>query len=131
VAYTMEDLLSVLHPCCPAEADALCKTRRRVEHGLTTVGLKIINRDTALAAATVLTGFGQGGGDPLRCPGAAVAIPAVGRAIDAIRPRRGIGAVLGDKPGAGGFEDGGLLAGIAGNGHRVTTSHLRSPYHFH
>ena len=86
------------------------------------------NRDTALAAATVLTGFGQGGGDPLRCPGAAVAIPAVGRAIDAIRPRRGIGAVLGDKPGAGGFEDGWLLAGIAGNGHRVTTSHLRSRY---
>jgi hypothetical protein len=41
VAYTMENLLSVLHPSCPAEADALCKTRRRVEHGLTTVGLKI------------------------------------------------------------------------------------------
>jgi hypothetical protein len=41
VAYTMENLLSVLHPCCPAEADALSKTRRRVEHGLTTVGLKI------------------------------------------------------------------------------------------
>ncbi len=41
MAYTMENLLSVLHPCCPAEADALCKTRRRVEHGLTTVGLKI------------------------------------------------------------------------------------------
>jgi hypothetical protein len=37
----MENLLSVLHPCCPAEADVLCKTRRRVEHGLTTVGLKI------------------------------------------------------------------------------------------
>jgi len=41
VAYTMEHLLSVLHPSCPAKADALCKTRRRVEHGLTTVGLKI------------------------------------------------------------------------------------------
>jgi hypothetical protein len=37
----MEHLLSVLHPSCPAKADALCKTRRRVEHGLTTVGLKI------------------------------------------------------------------------------------------
>jgi hypothetical protein len=37
----MENLLSVLHPCCPAEADALCMTRRRVEHGLATVGLKI------------------------------------------------------------------------------------------
>ena len=37
------DILAVdlLHPCCPAEADALCETRRRVEHGLTTVGLKI------------------------------------------------------------------------------------------
>jgi hypothetical protein len=41
VAYTMENLLSVLHTSCPAEVDALCKTRRRVEHGLTTVGLKI------------------------------------------------------------------------------------------
>ena len=41
MAYTMENLLSVLHPSCPAEADALCKTRRCVEHGLTTVGLKI------------------------------------------------------------------------------------------
>ena len=41
MAYTMEHLLSVLHPSCPAKADALCKTRRRVEHGLTTVGLKI------------------------------------------------------------------------------------------
>ena len=41
MAYTMENLLSVLHPSCPAKADALCKTRRRVEHGLTTVGLKI------------------------------------------------------------------------------------------
>ena len=41
MAYTMEHLLSVLHPSCPAEADVLCKTRRRVEHGLTTVGLKI------------------------------------------------------------------------------------------
>jgi hypothetical protein len=30
VAYTMENLLSVLHPCCPAEADALCKNSRRV-----------------------------------------------------------------------------------------------------
>jgi hypothetical protein len=41
VAYTMEDLLSVLHPHCPVTVDALCKNRRRVEHGLTTVGLKI------------------------------------------------------------------------------------------
>ena len=41
MAYTMENLLSLLHPCCPAEADALCKTRRRVERGLTTVELKI------------------------------------------------------------------------------------------
>jgi hypothetical protein len=41
VAYTVEDLLSVLHPHCPVKVDALCKNRRRVEHGLTTVGLKI------------------------------------------------------------------------------------------
>jgi len=38
VAYTVEDLLSVLHPHCPIKVDALCKNRRRVEHGLTTVG---------------------------------------------------------------------------------------------
>jgi hypothetical protein len=41
VAYTVENLLSVLHPHCPAKVDALCKDRRRVEHGLATVGLKI------------------------------------------------------------------------------------------
>jgi hypothetical protein len=41
VAYTMENLLSVLHPHCPIKVDALCNNRRRVEHGLTTVGLKI------------------------------------------------------------------------------------------
>jgi hypothetical protein len=41
VAYTVEHLLSVLHPHCPVKVDALYKNRRRVEHGLTTVGLKI------------------------------------------------------------------------------------------
>jgi hypothetical protein len=41
VAYTVQDLLSVLHPHCPVKVDALSKNRRRVEHGLTTVGLKI------------------------------------------------------------------------------------------
>ena len=41
MAYTMEHLLSVLHPHCPIKVDALRKNRRRVEHGLTTVGLKI------------------------------------------------------------------------------------------
>ena len=41
MAYTVEDLLSVLHPHCPVKVDALCKNRRRVEHGLTTVGLKV------------------------------------------------------------------------------------------
>jgi hypothetical protein len=41
VAYTVEDLLNVLHPHCPVKVDALCKNRRRIEHGLTTVGLKI------------------------------------------------------------------------------------------
>src|SRR5260370_39260405 len=41
VAYTVEDLLSVLHPHCPVKIDALWTNRRRVEHGLTTVGLKI------------------------------------------------------------------------------------------
>ena len=41
MAYTMEGLLSVLRPHCPVKVDALCKNCRRVEHGLTTVGLKI------------------------------------------------------------------------------------------
>ena len=31
----------MLHPHCPVKVDALCKNRRRSEHGLTTVGLKI------------------------------------------------------------------------------------------
>jgi hypothetical protein len=41
VAYTVEDLLGVLYLHCPVKVDALYKNRRRVEHGLTTVGLKI------------------------------------------------------------------------------------------
>jgi hypothetical protein len=41
VAYTVGDLLSVLQRRCPVKVDALCKNRSRVEHGLTTVGLKI------------------------------------------------------------------------------------------
>jgi hypothetical protein len=41
VAYTMDNLLSVLHPHCPIKVDALCNNRRRIEHGLTTVGLKV------------------------------------------------------------------------------------------
>ena len=41
MAYTMENLLGVLHPHCPIKVDALRNNRRRVEHGLTTVGLKI------------------------------------------------------------------------------------------
>jgi hypothetical protein len=41
VAYTLENLLAVLRPHCPDKVDALYKDRRRIEHGLTTVGLKI------------------------------------------------------------------------------------------
>ena len=41
MAYTMENLLSVLHPHCPVKVDALRNKRRRVEHGFTTVGLKV------------------------------------------------------------------------------------------
>ena len=41
MAYTVEDLLRVLQPHCQVKVDALSKNRRRVEHGLTTVGLKI------------------------------------------------------------------------------------------
>ena len=50
VAYTVEDLLSVLHPHCPVKVDALSKNRRRVEHGLTTVGLDVLNVGCIFAA---------------------------------------------------------------------------------
>ncbi|MFM9849865.1 MAG: hypothetical protein ACKVP3_22260 [Hyphomicrobiaceae bacterium] len=39
--YTLEDLLAHLHKGAPAQADALALHRRRVEHGLLSVGLKI------------------------------------------------------------------------------------------
>ncbi len=39
--YTLEDLLAVLHKTAPAKVDALALNRRRVEHGLVSVGLKI------------------------------------------------------------------------------------------
>ena len=41
MAYTVEKLLNVLRPHCSEKVDALCKNRRRIERGLTTVGLKI------------------------------------------------------------------------------------------
>src|SRR5215813_11004837 len=37
----LEDLLAVLHDSAPAKADAVALQRRRVEHGLLSVGLKI------------------------------------------------------------------------------------------
>ena len=39
--YTLEDLLAILHDRAPAKADAVALQRRRVEHGLLSVGLKI------------------------------------------------------------------------------------------
>ena len=36
----LEDLLAILHDRAPAKADALALQRRRVEHGLLSVGLK-------------------------------------------------------------------------------------------
>ena len=42
MAYTMEDLLHVLHPYCSVKVEwKLDPNRVPVEHGLTTVGLKI------------------------------------------------------------------------------------------
>ena len=38
---TLEDLLAILHDRTPAKTDALALQRRRVEHGLLSVGLKI------------------------------------------------------------------------------------------
>jgi hypothetical protein len=37
----LEDLLAILHDRAPAKADAVALRRRRVEHGLLSVGLKI------------------------------------------------------------------------------------------
>ncbi len=37
----LEDLLTILHECAPAKADAVAQRRRRVEHGLLSVGLKL------------------------------------------------------------------------------------------
>jgi hypothetical protein len=39
--YKLEDLLAILHDRSPAKADAIALQRRRVEHGLLSVGLKI------------------------------------------------------------------------------------------
>lgn len=39
--YTLEDLLCALHPTAPVQVEAVSATRRRVEHGLLSVGLKI------------------------------------------------------------------------------------------
>jgi hypothetical protein len=39
--YKLEDLLAILHDRAPAKADAVALQRRRVEHGLLSVGLKI------------------------------------------------------------------------------------------
>ena len=38
---TLEDLLAIVHDHSPAETDAIALQRRRVEHGLLSVGLKI------------------------------------------------------------------------------------------
>jgi hypothetical protein len=40
-AFKVEDLLAILHDRAPAKADAVALQRRRVEHGLLSVGLKI------------------------------------------------------------------------------------------
>ena len=37
----LEDLLAILHDRAPAKTDAVALQRRRVEHGLLSVGLKI------------------------------------------------------------------------------------------
>jgi hypothetical protein len=39
--YTLEDLLSALYPAAPVQVNAVSASRRRVEHGLLSVGLKI------------------------------------------------------------------------------------------
>jgi hypothetical protein len=39
--YSFEDLLALLHECAPAQVDAIALSRRRVEHGRLSVGLKI------------------------------------------------------------------------------------------
>jgi hypothetical protein len=39
--YSFEDLLALLHGRAPAKVDAVALSRRRVEHGHLSVGLKV------------------------------------------------------------------------------------------
>lgn len=41
MAYSMEELLLLMEPCAPLDVRVLQQNRRKVEHGLTTMGLKI------------------------------------------------------------------------------------------
>ncbi len=56
--YSLEDLLALLHSRAPAKVDALSLRRRRVEHGLLSVGLKIHCRGDARQFVDLVKGLG-------------------------------------------------------------------------
>src|SRR5262245_19543277 len=58
LAYTIENLLTVLHPHCPVKVDALCENRRRVEQRPTTVDVMMhwIGADRQLLNLTTALG---------------------------------------------------------------------------
>jgi hypothetical protein len=56
--YSLEDLLALLHPKAPAKVDALALRRRRVNHGLLSVGLKIHCRGDGRQFSELVRGLG-------------------------------------------------------------------------
>jgi hypothetical protein len=56
--YSLEDLLLLLHKQTPAKVDAISIHRRRVEHGLLSVGLKIHCLGNGSQFSTLVEGLG-------------------------------------------------------------------------
>lgn len=56
--YRLEDLLALLHHRAPALADAVSVNRRRVEHGLLSVGLKLHCVGDTTAYDPIIEGLG-------------------------------------------------------------------------
>ena len=56
--YTLENLIGLLHETAPAKVDALAGSRRRVEHGLLSVGLKVHRLGDGREFSTLVEGLG-------------------------------------------------------------------------
>ena len=56
--YNFEDLLALLHGSAPAKVDAVALSRRRVEHGHLSVGLKIHCLGSGNQFSTLVEGLG-------------------------------------------------------------------------